>query len=85
MLILGGCFIDGGEGGGFGGYERLNARLLARPTGRWLSGRGGLSAYFFVFLEVFFSLFFLGGWRYMKILWHYFGMLFLPLRVTSEG
>ena len=23
MLILGGCFIDGGEGGGFGGYERL--------------------------------------------------------------
>lgn len=23
ILILGGCFIDGGEGGGFGGYERL--------------------------------------------------------------
>eukprot|EP00435_Cladocopium_sp_Y103_P070698 s196_g35.t2 len=23
VLILGGCFIDGGEGGGFGGYERL--------------------------------------------------------------
>ena len=22
-MILGGCFIDGGEGGGFGGYERL--------------------------------------------------------------
>lgn len=95
MLILGGCFIDGGEGGGFGGYERLmhDCWQGRRPSWLWerfglsyLSGHvsGGLSAPPLSFGSNFCCCFFRGVAIY-EILWQYFGMLFLPLRVTSEG
>lgn len=78
------------------GLRALNARLLARRTAWWLwetlrvelskwSSKWWAECTAFVFLEVFFSLFFLGGMAIYEILLHYFGMLFLPLRVTSEG
>lgn len=69
MLILGGCFIDGGEGGGFGGYERLMHDCW---QGQWpdgcgkrlglsdLSGHlsGGLSAPPLSFGSIFLAVFF---------------------------